>query len=105
MKQQIRRLSCLFAALVSLTLWVSVARAQTCPQWEAAQAHLAERYGEYRTAMGVMTDGNLLIILTTPEGTTWTALVVSPGGTACMVAAGGTWLGDRPEPPAETEDG
>ncbi len=62
--------------------------------------HLAERYGEVPVAFGITNSGGLVEVLATYDGATWTIIVTSPQGTACIVAAGEGWrrMLNLPEP-------
>lgn len=68
------------------------AQEKCAPLDEFLQA-AADSYQEIPVVIGVglpteaMPDGHMLIIMASPEGT-WTALVVAPNKTACMVDAG-----------------
>jgi hypothetical protein len=61
-----------------------------CYPRDAIHAHLAERYGERPAGVGVVA-GQLVELLTRPDGASWTILVVRPDGLACPVAAGEDW--------------
>ena len=54
-------------------------------------AHLAKKYGEQPVASGVTSSGGLVELLTSPGGATWTIIVSTPNGTACLVGAGEGW--------------
>jgi hypothetical protein len=68
------------------------------------QERLAAVYGERLVALGVRSAGGVLAILTNPEGTTWTAVVVSPTGQACIADFGENWADHTPSPEAPGED-
>jgi hypothetical protein len=59
-------------------------------------ALLAERYHETPRMAG-LTGGPMMIITASPEGT-WSALIVQPDGTACLVASGADFEVIAPEP-------
>ena len=63
------------------------AGAAACYPRDALQAHLAERYGERPVGAGVVA-GQLVELLTRPDGKSWTILVIRADGLACPVAAG-----------------
>jgi hypothetical protein len=82
------------AALLALLPSASIAErvapdanAQICDQRDAIVASLAEQYGEAARSMGLDNGGNLLEIFASDEGT-WTAILTSPRGQACIVGAG-----------------
>jgi len=83
--------------LIALSLAAAVAStpasaASPCYPRDAIHAHLAERYGERPIGIGV-TAGQLVELLTRPDGASWTILVIRPDGLACPVAAGEDWTG------------
>lgn len=51
---------------------------------------LAQKYAEHRRAFGVMGQSGLVELYVSKTGT-WTVIVSSPGGRACIVAAGHSW--------------
>ena len=61
-----------------------------CYPRDAIHAHLAERYGERPLGVGLAA-GQLIELLTRPDGASWTILVIRPDGLACPVAAGEDW--------------
>jgi hypothetical protein len=70
-----------------------------CYPRDAIHAHLAERYGERPLGVGLAA-GQLVELLTRPDGASWTILVIRPNGLACPVAAGEDWT-DVSEPAPE----
>ena len=50
---------------------------------------LADRYGERRVMSGLNGDSTVVEMYANDQTGTWTALVVQPNGTACLVASGG----------------
>jgi hypothetical protein len=76
--------------LLALCLPSIQAPAATCYPRDALQAHLAERYGERPVGAGVAS-GQLVELLTRPDGKSWTILVIRADGLACPVAAGEDW--------------
>ncbi len=73
-----------------------------CNQRDNVLGHLAEKYKEVPIAIGVTNRGGLVEVLSTGDGNTWTIIISSPDGEACMVAAGEGW---RVLPKADTPDG
>ncbi len=73
-----------------------------CNQRDDVLGHLAQKYREVPVAIGVTNRGGLLEVLSTSDGNTWTIIISSPDGKACMVAAGEGW---RALPKADTPDG
>src|SRR5215470_11820286 len=69
---------------------IAASAAGPCYPRDAILAHLAERYGERPAGIGVA-GGQLVELLTRPDGASWTILVLRPDGPACPVAAGEDW--------------
>jgi len=61
---------------------------QACAPADEMTTMLAERYGEALVFAGLSARGHAVTILLNPETGTFTALIVSPNGRACMVDAG-----------------
>ena len=89
----------LAVALIAVFL-VPEAQAQAPPcstRSEVASA-LEKGYGEYATAMGLSSDGNVLELFVTPDGSTWTMVVTFPNnGMSCPVSAGKAWGKVKPK--------
>ncbi len=62
-----------------------------CNQRDDVLGHLAQKYQELPVAVGVTNRGGLVEVLSTGDGKTWTIIISSPDGQACMVAAGEGW--------------
>ena len=58
--------------------------------------HLGNRYQEQPTSMGLASNGKMIEILTSENGT-WTIIVTSPDGTSCVIAAGEAWQTMMPQ--------
>ncbi len=78
------------------------ARQVPCKQRGDVLGHLAQKYQELPVAVGVTNRGVLVEVLSTGDGKTWTIIISSPDGQACMVAAGEGW---RALPQADAPDG
>ena len=90
------------AAFVAAFFIPVVAQAEpqqkACMPFEQARKALGDSYGEVVTSVGIAGNGkNMLAILSNPETGTWTALVVSPEGTACGIGGGEDWQVVEPE--------
>lgn len=70
------------------------AETRTCAAHEQVVERLAERYGETLQSMGMHSSNGLLEVYASEETGTWTILVTSPDGTACLLAAGQMWEAD-----------
>jgi len=49
------------------------------------------KYRESPVAVGLASNGKLLEVLTSEDGSTWTILLTSPNGISCLFAAGSSW--------------
>ncbi len=79
----------------------SPAIAQTqCGGYADAVAFLMERYGESLTVQGIDGTGRVIAMFSNPDTGTWTALIVTPDGNACLVADGGDFEYHKPKPNA-----
>lgn len=76
-----------------------------CAPFHQVEAKLAAEFMETRIAQGVTSSGQaMLVIFASPNGETWTAVMVRPGGLACMAAAGMDWQ-IRSDPAPVPEEG
>ncbi len=73
-----------------------------CEQRDDVLGHLAQKYHELPVAIGVTNRGGLVEVLSSGDGKTWTIIISSPDGEACLVAAGEGW---RALPQADAPDG
>lgn len=67
-----------------------------CTNHDDLVAFLATHYDEHPTAVGLVSDGRVIEVLTSRAGT-FTILIVTPENIACPVAAGDPW--QRLSPP------
>lgn len=83
-----------------------------CGKRDEVLGVLKDSYAEAATASGVADDGNLMEIVSSPEGT-WSLLVTRPDGVSCLIAAGERWKGlpqgepevaETPEPEGDRLD-
>ena len=63
-----------------------------CGPRDQITASLKEKFHEAPTSGGINTDGNLVTVFQSADGHTWTVLLVSPKGNACIVATGENWI-------------
>jgi hypothetical protein len=76
-----------------------------CAPYPDVEAMLAKEYQEARTAQGIGGEGkHMMVIFAAPNGATWTAVLLSPDGTACLVDAGTDWV-FQSDAPAVPEQG
>ena len=96
-----RRLSYLTpAALVGLLGLAAPALAQAPPQTPltpACHSHadlaemLNQKYAEQPSALGVQSNGHLVEVFVSHDGTSWTIVITRPDGWSCIVAVGEHW--------------
>src|SRR5215510_3524875 len=96
------RTAALLLFVAALAPAPSASAASPCYPRDAIHAHLAQRYGERPAGIGVAA-GQLVELLTGPDGASWTILVVRPDGLACPVAAGENWKAVREPAPEHGE--
>jgi hypothetical protein len=78
-----------FAAVVGIVLPAAPAEAQmVCGKRADMVRQLGEKYGETRRSMGLAEGQGVVELYASEETGTWTILMTSPQGTACMMAAG-----------------
>lgn len=79
---------------LSAALWTTAQAAEVaCAPRDQVMADLARKYNEAPAAMGLAGDGNLVELLTAPDGQTWTLVLTTPRGMSCLFAAGQFWEG------------
>lgn len=96
----------LLASLVLFGL-LSEARAQAppvCLPRKALIAQLAQSFDENPRAVGLADSGNVLEIVRTDDGRTWTLLSTDPAGRSCVLATGRWWI-EVPGDPLGLESG
>lgn len=79
------------AALLCCGIVLPVQAQENCAARAAVIEYLSDSYQEAPVAMGMTNGGEVLEILTSANGATWTILVTSSDGRTCMVAAGDGW--------------
>ncbi|MEQ9642777.1 MAG: hypothetical protein RIM84_22325 [Alphaproteobacteria bacterium] len=76
---------------------VSPAAAQSiCGERGDFIKHLEKRHQEQPTSMGLASNGKMIEVLTSDNGT-WTIIVTTADGTSCVVAAGEAWQTMMPQ--------
>ena len=80
-------LFCMGFSTLILAATQTQAQGRNCGPHEAVTLHLAERYSETRRMIG-LTSSNAIIEVYAAESGSWTVLVTTAGGPACIVAAG-----------------
>ena len=69
-----------------------------CIDRDAVIEQLDRKYQEAPVAVGITNSGDLVEVLTTSDGSTWTIIVTTPQGMSCLVAAGEGWRTLKPKP-------
>jgi hypothetical protein len=93
------------AVLATVTVLITgppVANAQTmCAPRRDVLAYLGHNFGEVRQSVALTDSGAVLEVLVSPQGT-WTMIVTTARGEACVLATGQHWqpLSDAQEPAA-----
>ena len=86
----------LLPLMIGLILPATPAQAQrVCGKRTEIVRQLGEKYGETRRSMGLANGRGMVEIFASDETGSWTILITSPQGNACLMAAGDTW---QPEP-------
>lgn len=86
------------AVLVILTGLAAKAQTPQCTGLPDALTALQQRYGEAPRVSGLVSNGSLMIVTASDAGGL-SVLLVSPDGTACMVASGEAFEMLPDEPP------
>ncbi len=66
--------------------------------------YLSDKFSERPIALGLTSDGNVLEVAASGDGS-WTILVTLPTGMTCAVAAGEKWAKVTPATQISSEDG
>ncbi len=80
----------LAAALTAIGFSVSALAQTVCTERQTFISKLGERHAENPRAIGLASNGTVLEILTSKQGS-WTIIMTQPNGSACMVASGEYW--------------
>ncbi len=68
------------------------ARAQSmCTTHTEVVKQLASQHSETPAAIGLASNGGVVEVFTTGDGSTWTMVITMPDGMTCMMAAGEAW--------------
>lgn len=83
------------AAVAAFSMLVTPVQAQgyipvSCGERSATIKHLAEKYSEHPAGLGLTASGGALELHVSDSGS-WTILLTTPNGTACIVASGENW--------------
>jgi len=74
-------------------IWVAIANAHpmACGKHDVVVAGLKIRFAERIHSMGISKGGGSIVELLVSEKGTWTVLIVTPEGRACMIGSGDGW--------------
>lgn len=78
------------AATIFATSIPAAMAAAACAERKEIVDKLGQQYSESRQSTAVTSEGSLLEIFVSREGT-WSAILSSPNGRACVVAVGEAW--------------
>ena len=73
--------------------------APVCSKRDDGVAQLSEKYKEASVGIGLASNGGLIELLATNDGTTWTLIVALANGPTCLVAIGHDWQFRQTEVP------
>lgn len=79
------------AFLILGTMSVPVSAKPICGKRGEVIGKLSGSFSEKPSAMGLTTNGDVIEVLTSPSGATWTIVVTMPNGTSCLIALGENW--------------
>ena len=79
------------AALVAAFLCEARAQQMPCGDADKMAAHLTTKYGEHPAGGGVSPNGGMVVLFLNPETRTFTIMLRSANGTACLAASGEDW--------------
>jgi len=98
--------SFLIAGLLVALVWASPSHAQNkCAPYDGVVKAAKEKFNESVASSGVASDGTRIEILATPDGSTWTLIVITGNGLACFVTEGVDWYNAAPIAPLTSPDG
>ena len=85
------------AALLALSVFADPALADSnvdpnLLEREDLVSRLGSRYSEAPVAMGLTEQGQLIEVLSTDDGATWTIILTAPDGTSRIVGSGNAWI-------------
>lgn len=84
--------------------WPACAQSPQCGPADVLEHDLAENHGEVPAHVGMVDGQTLLAIYATPDGSTWTAVLLKADGSACIMGAGQGW-NNIPQAPTGQEVG
>ena len=79
------------SVLILGSMSVPVSAKPICGERDKVVGKLTGSFSEKPSAMGLTASGDVIEVLTSPNGSTWTIVVTMPNGTSCLVAIGENW--------------
>jgi hypothetical protein len=88
-----------FAALLSLLALAAPAAAdpEVCGRRGEVVERLTEAYGERRVGYGLQQAEGVVELYASPATGSWTIILSTPQGLACLLATGRDWTGPEPD--------
>ncbi|MDP7380659.1 MAG: hypothetical protein QGF33_04775 [Alphaproteobacteria bacterium] len=74
--------------------------AKVCARHDAMTKHLSVSYAEQPLNLALDANGNMVEVNSSNQGS-WTMVVITPAGVACVVATGEAWISLNPRPPGD----
>jgi hypothetical protein len=85
------RLLPILGVIFGLTALPSYALAD-CQPYAAVKKAIADKYDEVPSGSGILESGNaVLMVFASPDASTWTAAILRPDGSACVLMHGSDW--------------
>jgi hypothetical protein len=73
-------------------MWISPANGQSlCFSRQVLVSHLEQKFGEQKVGEGVGDNGDVLEIVASEGGSTWTLFLTNTNGRSCLLASGKDW--------------
>ena len=94
----------ILTAILLLLAGPALAQESSCGQRADVVGYLAANYSETPVGLGLTSDGNVLEVVVSRDGT-WTMIVTMPNGVSCAVAAGADWSRVTPATQVAADDG
>jgi hypothetical protein len=79
------------AAILGMPATAEAASSGLCGSRTQLLDQLSKRYKEEPVALGVTSNGSLVEVLTSDQGSTWTIMISQRNGASCLVAVGEGW--------------
>jgi hypothetical protein len=77
--------------VIAMSALPAAAGSPSCASRPELLKQLADKFHEQPAALGLTSNGSLIEVLTSDDGSTWTIMITQPKGPSCLVAAGASW--------------